>query len=116
MGAIDAGRASAGAALAKGRTVGISSGGVAEVFETNSKDGTETIILSNRKGLVKLALRHGADIVPCFLYGNTAALSVWYDPFGVMRAISRKVREGRGRWGSGVGGLGSDLLGALMTC
>ena len=83
--------------------MGISSGGVAEVFETNSKDGTETIILSNRKGLVKLALRHGADIVPCFLYGNTAALSVWYDPFGVMRAISRKVREGRGRWGSGVG-------------
>lgn len=90
MGAIDAGRKSAGAALAAGRTIGISSGGVAEIFETNSTDGTETIILNNRKGLVKLALRHGAAIVPCYLFGNTAALSVWYDPFGVMRSISRK--------------------------
>lgn len=103
MGAIDAGRRSAGAALAAGRTVGISSGGVAEVFETNNAAGQEAIVLRNRKGLVKLALRHGADIVPCYLYGNNAALSVWYDPFGLLRGLSRRLGFALiffwGRWG-----------------
>ena len=103
MGAIDAGRKSAGTALAAGRTIGISSGGVAEIFETNSASGEEVIVLSNRKGLVKLALRHGAAIVPCFLYGNNDCLSLWYDPFGILCAISRFLGFALilfwGRWG-----------------
>ena len=74
----------------KRRTVGISSGGVAEIFETNSDN--ETIILRKRYGLVKLAFRTGAPLVPCYLYGNNQTLSCWYDSSGIMQWLSRTLR------------------------
>ena len=57
--------------------IGISTGGVAEVFEANSPTNKEIIILKNRKGIIKLAFRTGADIVPCYLFGNTKLFSMW---------------------------------------
>jgi hypothetical protein len=57
-------------------TIGISTGGVAEVFETNSHD--EVIVLKERIGLIKLAIRTGADLVPCYVFGNTKLLSCWF--------------------------------------
>ena len=62
--------------LNKNLTLGISTGGVAEVFET-SINGNEVIVLKSRKGLVKLAFRTGAALVPCYLLGNTHLLSLW---------------------------------------
>ena len=44
--------------------VGISTGGVAEVFETNCPSGDEVILLKERRGLIKLAFRTGAELVP----------------------------------------------------
>lgn len=35
-------------------------------------------MLQDRKGLVKLAIRTGASIVPCYLFGNTKLYSMWY--------------------------------------
>lgn len=63
-------------ALNKNLTLGISTGGIAEMFET-SPDGDEVIVLKNRQGLVKLAFRTGAALVPCYLLGNTHLLSWW---------------------------------------
>lgn len=77
IGAIDANRKSAARALKKGISIGISTGGVAEVFETNSPSGDEVILLRSRKGLVRLAFANGADLVPCYLFGNTHLLSLW---------------------------------------
>ena len=66
MGVIDASRASARKALeAWPHTIGISTGGVAEVFETNAED--ECILLRERVGVVKLAIRTGASLVPCYI-------------------------------------------------
>lgn len=76
IGVIDASRSSARKALeAHPRAIGISTGGVAEVFETNA--GHECILLKERVGMIKLAIRTGADLVPCYIYGNTKLLSCW---------------------------------------
>jgi hypothetical protein len=91
IGVIDASAPSAGKALKNGRTVGISTGGVAEIFETNSDTGDEVVVLRSRKGLVKLAFRTGAALVPCYLFGNNQALSLWYDKGGFLKRISRKL-------------------------
>lgn len=40
-------------------------------------DGDEVIVLKSRQGLVKLAFRTGAALVPCYLLGNTHLLSLW---------------------------------------
>ncbi|VEU44708.1 unnamed protein product [Pseudo-nitzschia multistriata] len=75
IGTIDASRHVARSALEGGESIGISTGGVAEIFFTNEKD--ECILLKERIGLIKLAIRTGADLVPCYLFGNTTLLNCW---------------------------------------
>lgn len=95
IGCIDAGRKHARHALEHyPYTIGISTGGVAEVFETNAAD--ECVLLKERIGLIKLAIRTGADLCPCYLFGNTKLLSCWSGegiPYGrqVLEWLSRKV-------------------------
>jgi hypothetical protein len=95
MGVIDASRSSARRALESyPHTIGISTGGVAEVFETTAAD--ECILLKERVGLIKLAIRTGADLVPCYMFGNTKLLHCWAGdgiPGGrtVLETISRKL-------------------------
>lgn len=94
IGVIDASRHVARKALENGESLGISTGGVAEVFETNEDD--ECILLKERLGLIKLAIRSGADLVPCYLFGNTKLLSCWAGegiPYGrsVLEKLSRKL-------------------------
>ena len=73
-------------------SIGISSGGIAEIFETNSELGTETIILKSRRGIARMALEHGVPIIPGYFFGNSKALHVWYDNYGCMQWLSRKLR------------------------
>jgi hypothetical protein len=95
IGAVDASRSVARKALEQyPYTIGISTGGVAEVFETNAVD--ECILLKERVGLVKLAIRTGADLVPCYLFGNTKLLSCWSGEgipgaHSILEKISRKL-------------------------
>lgn len=76
-------------------TIGISTGGVAEVFETHNIEGsesTECILLKERVGLIKLAIRTGADLVPCYLFGNTQLLSLTVPgPRNWVEQLSRKL-------------------------
>ena len=71
---------------------GISSGGIAEIFETNAVEGSETIILKSRRGIAKMALEHGAPIIPGYFFGNSKVFNVWYDKYGFMQWLSRKLR------------------------
>lgn len=93
IGVIDASRNVARNALDNGHSIGISTGGVREVFETNEHH--ETILLKERIGMIKLAIRTGADVVPCYMYGNTHALSCWagegIGARNLLESISRKV-------------------------
>lgn len=91
IGCVDASRKSALKCLSKGKSLGISSGGIAEMFENHPKSKQETILLRKRKGFIKLALQSGASIVPVYVFGNTSAMSVITDPWGVLQSISRKI-------------------------
>ena len=105
MGVIDASRHVARQALERGHSIGISTGGVREVFETNEEH--ETILLRERRGVIALAVRTGAELVPCYMFGNTRALSCWAgDGVGARRALERISRRAgfalviiRGRFG-----------------
>ena len=58
--------------MEKGKNLFILPGGVAEIFV--SEPGTHTII-AKRHGLMKLALRTGAVLVPMYVFGGTDFLS-----------------------------------------
>jgi hypothetical protein len=75
IGIVDASRKVALKHLQEGHTIGISTGGVAEVFHTNKED--ECVLLKERKGMIKLAIRTGAELVPCYVFGNTKLLGCW---------------------------------------
>jgi len=92
VGTIPASRHVARKYLDKGWSLGISSGGVAEIFEVNNND--EVILMKERKGFVKLALQTGTPLVPSYIFGNTKLLSAWYDDAGALQGISRYFKFG----------------------
>mmetsp|Transcript_29613 Transcript_29613/g.71598 ORF Transcript_29613/g.71598 Transcript_29613/m.71598 type:complete len:390 (-) Transcript_29613:1566-2735(-) len=94
IGVVDASRDVARKVLEAKKSIGISTGGVAEVFETNADD--ECVMLKSRIGLIKLAIRTGSAIVPCYLFGNTKLLSCWHGEGipgcrNILETISRKL-------------------------
>lgn len=97
VGIVDANRKTARHVLEKPSCLGISTGGVAEIFETNNED--ETVLLKERVGLIKLAIRTGADLQPAYIFGSTKTLSCWTGegiPGGpsVLKRVSRKLGFG----------------------
>ncbi|CAM9392652.1 unnamed protein product, partial [Phaeothamnion confervicola] len=92
VGCVDASSATAAHLLARGESIGLCPGGVAEIFDAMAED--EVLYIKKRKGFVKLALRTGTPIVPCYVFGNTELLKAWYDEGGVCRRLSRRVGFG----------------------
>lgn len=95
IGIVDASRHIARKAIEEDGSIGISTGGVAEVFETN--EDNECVLLKERIGMIKLAIRTGSILVPCYLFGNTKLLNCWAGeglPLGgksYLEKISRKI-------------------------
>uniref|UniRef100_A0A8D1V669 Acyltransferase n=1 Tax=Sus scrofa TaxID=9823 RepID=A0A8D1V669_PIG len=54
-----------------GNLLGIITGGAQEAL--NARPGSYKLVLRNRKGFVRLALRHGAALVPIFSFGENDA-------------------------------------------
>jgi 2-acylglycerol O-acyltransferase 2 len=83
-------------------SLGLNPGGIAEIFFAN-RSTEETVYLRRRKGFVRLAMQHGATLVPGYCFGNTAALHVLQDRAGVCARVSRVLRVSLlvivGRWG-----------------
>ena len=75
MGGIDASRSAVSKALETSPRVGLSPGGIAEMFETFPKPGfhpnDEAALLKDRTGMFKLALQHKLPIVPVYCFGAT---------------------------------------------
>lgn len=65
---IDARKAVAARALKKGHSLMVIPGGEAEQLRTQT--GVEEVYLSKRVGFVKLAMQHGAALVPCYAFGT----------------------------------------------
>lgn len=89
-GFIDVSGRSIAKALAKGTCVGTVPDGIAGIFRCSEVD--EVVVLRKRKGLAKLALRTGAPILPAYSIGNTAAFSAWFDRWGLLERVSRKLQ------------------------
>jgi hypothetical protein len=74
VGCIDANRSSVEKALSKGHRIGVSPGGIAEMFEGYPKPdrhpNDECAILKNRKGFVRMALKNEIPLVPVYCFGG----------------------------------------------
>lgn len=99
---IDASRHVVHSCMLSGQSIFVCTGGERESMET--KVGEDTVVLSNRKGFVRMALSHGADLVPVFGVG-VSDLYTTYSFFGGMR---KKFQQTfgvalpifHGRWGT----------------
>jgi len=95
-GAIDVSRASLMRAVNKGNCVGIVPDGIAGIFQMCAKSNAtmkeELVYLKSRKGLARLSLAKGAPLVPAYSLGNTAVFRAWYDGFGIMEGLSRRLQ------------------------
>lgn len=49
-------------------------GGIAELFLSSPSE--ERLYVGKRKGFIKLAMRTGSEIIPCYYFGNTTCLEV----------------------------------------
>lgn len=59
-----------------GTAVGIVAGGAAEAL--NSFPDSYKLTLKNRKGFIKLALKHGASLVPMYTFGEVSIVFLEY--------------------------------------
>ncbi|XP_040261044.1 diacylglycerol O-acyltransferase 2-like [Bufo bufo] len=75
-----------------GNAVVIVIGGAAESL--SCQPGVTTLILSRRRGFVRLALEHGADLVPSFSFGETDLYDqVHFSEGSFLRAAQCKVQK-----------------------
>lgn len=101
LGGIPATAASFRRALQKG-SVGLIPGGIAEMFMID--DDKEIIKLRDRKGFVRLAVEAGADIVPCYHFGNSQLFRFgprWLEPYARKHRVALGLLVGR--WGLPLG-------------
>lgn len=70
MGAVDAGRKTAERVLRAGKSMAVYPGGSVEIFDTDPNSRETRCHLRRRKGFVKLAMAHGASLVPVFVFGE----------------------------------------------
>lgn len=70
LGCCDAGRVVADRVLDEGKSIGLMVGGEQE--QLLSAHAEHTVYVNKRKGIIKLALRHGVPLVPCYCFGETS--------------------------------------------
>lgn len=80
-----------GQALEDGEDVILVCDGIAGMFKVNGGNGDERVI-TPRFGLAKLALLHGATIVPCYGFGHNHIHTLLADPWGYLESLSRFLR------------------------
>jgi len=87
LGAIPADAGAIRAALKPGNVVILVVGGAAEALDT--KPGEYVLTLARRKGFFRLALQHGADLVPSFGFGENDLFEV-IAPNSFLRTLQLK--------------------------
>lgn len=75
MGAVDASPRVAKKVLDAGLSVIVYPGGSKEIFRTDARSRDTVLELNHRMGFVRLALAHGAPLVPVVIYNERAAYS-----------------------------------------
>uniref|UniRef100_K3X4M3 Acyltransferase n=1 Tax=Globisporangium ultimum (strain ATCC 200006 / CBS 805.95 / DAOM BR144) TaxID=431595 RepID=K3X4M3_GLOUD len=80
LNAVDASRSTAEKVIKSGKSVLVYPGGVPEIFLMEPDSKENKIMLKSRLGFVKLAIRHGAELVPVFIFGEKWLYNVWTPP------------------------------------
>eukprot|EP01129_Flabellula_baltica_P004303 TRINITY_DN1489_c0_g1_i1.p1 TRINITY_DN1489_c0_g1~~TRINITY_DN1489_c0_g1_i1.p1 ORF type:complete len:353 (+),score=48.59 TRINITY_DN1489_c0_g1_i1:100-1059(+) len=70
--------------------IGLTPGGIAEMFHSNFNE--EVIFIYKRRGIFRLAIAEGFDIVPGYVFGNTQIFKRLSTGRGIITALSRKLR------------------------
>ena len=74
-GAVDASASSVNETLLAGHSVGLTPGGIAEMFYGYPQPGChpdeEYAVLHSRKGFIRFAIKYGCQIVPVFVFGGS---------------------------------------------
>jgi hypothetical protein len=87
----------------KDQNVGVVLDGIAGMFNDSDDASDEIGYVMERKGIVKIALKTGATIVPVYQFGVTGLWTIVVDPFGVMERLSNWLNVSLvpfyGRWG-----------------
>lgn len=92
FGYIDASRKVADAALESGRSIFVVTGGEEEsMYSTKTASGRkeDILVLKTRKGFVRLALRHGADLVPIFGINNSDTFETYTFAMGFRQWVQK---------------------------
>merc|ERR1711879_32115 len=67
-----------------------------------SSPNIERCFVAKKKGLIKIALRTGTPLVPCYCFGQSRLVNTGQDPFGIMMWLSRTLKISLvlplGRW------------------
>ncbi|OWZ22520.1 Diacylglycerol O-acyltransferase [Phytophthora megakarya] len=84
LGGVDASRSTADKVLNDGTSIVVYPGGVPEIFKTDPNSKVNELVLKKRLGFVKLAMRHGAELVPSFVFGEKWLYNMWNPPQGVI--------------------------------
>ena len=92
MGAVDASRKSAEQVLKKGLSIIVYPGGSKEIFNTNPSSKKNKLVLKDRKGFIKLAIRHGIDLVPTYVFGEKWMYSMWRPPRWLWKGLLKVLR------------------------
>ncbi|CAN2390541.1 O-acyltransferase [Pristimantis euphronides] len=75
-----------------GNAVVIAVGGAAESLD--ARPGAFTLLLKNRKGFIRLAIEHGASLVPIFSFGENELYDQVENPKGsLLRTIQEKLQK-----------------------
>ena len=67
----DASKSVVDKALKDGNRVGVSPGGIAEMFVPARHPNDEYILLAKRKGFIKMSIKHNVPVVPVYVFGGT---------------------------------------------
>lgn len=91
-GIVDGISPSANAIGRKPRNLFILPGGVAEVFTSTPR--RHAIVFQSRRGLIKLSIETGCELVPCYVFGGTDFFHNLATDDGFFARLSRKMRAG----------------------
>jgi 1-acyl-sn-glycerol-3-phosphate acyltransferase len=69
-----------------------SSGGSKEIYTTDPHEPRTQLVLRDRRGFIRLALRHGAPLVPVFVFGEKYAYHRFKHRTGFAYFVLRTLR------------------------
>ena len=76
----------------KPRHLYILPGGIAEIF--SSQVGRHAIVFKDRRGLIRLSLETGAELIPCYVFGGTDFFHNLATTDNLLARLSRKYKMG----------------------